>query len=275
MAPVIDTNPHVSRTYANMSPPPTSSTAFVALTESTANETRVDPDSRSPLASSNDVGPILWRARFEPDIVKDLVSFDNPSGQVTNSDLELAATIVQHDIAAHQYDVRERTISSGSDNTPAVAWQSKGSTTTSSAPAYLLRLQTLHQRFHRYFSSIFYIPGVVNIMADDASRLFDMSDHQLLTHFNTAYPQLNSWRLVHPTRAMLSSVTSALRMKRVEPASFLHAPTPTTKLGSSGPTSARTSMSTPGSLMWGIRSCSSKSVGSGIAPDTSLPVRDL
>ncbi len=32
MAPVIDTNPHVSRTYANMSPPPTSSTAFVALT---------------------------------------------------------------------------------------------------------------------------------------------------------------------------------------------------------------------------------------------------
>ena len=32
MAPVIDTYPHVSRTYANMSPPPTSSTAFVALT---------------------------------------------------------------------------------------------------------------------------------------------------------------------------------------------------------------------------------------------------
>ena len=32
MAPVIDTYPHVSRTYANMSPPPTSSTAFAALT---------------------------------------------------------------------------------------------------------------------------------------------------------------------------------------------------------------------------------------------------
>jgi hypothetical protein len=242
---------------------------------SAANEKRVATDISSPLASSTDKGPILWRARFEPDIVKDLVSFSNPSGQVTNSDLELAATIVQHDIAAHHYDVRERTISSGSDNTPAVAWQRKGSTTTSSAPAYLLRLQTLHQRFHRYFSSIFYIPGVVNVMADDASRLFELSDTQLLTHFNTAYPQMNSWRLVHPTNAMLSSVTYALRRKRVEPASLLQEPTPTTKLGSSGPASAGTSTLIPGSLTWGTRSCSSKSLGSGIVPDTSHPVRNL
>ena len=47
-----------------------------------ANETRVDHDSQSP---------VHWRARFETDIVQDLVSFDNPSGQVANSDLELAA----------------------------------------------------------------------------------------------------------------------------------------------------------------------------------------
>ncbi len=65
---------------------------------SAANETHVDPDSRSPLASSKDEGPILWRARFEPDVVQDLVFFDNPSGQVTNSDLDLAATVAQHDI---------------------------------------------------------------------------------------------------------------------------------------------------------------------------------
>jgi hypothetical protein len=106
---------------------------------SAANETAVDPDNRSLLAPSEDAGPVLWRARFEPDIVKDLVSFNDPSGQVTDSDLELAATIVQHDIAAHHCDVRERTMSGGSDNTPAVAWQGKGSTTTASAPAHLLQ----------------------------------------------------------------------------------------------------------------------------------------
>jgi hypothetical protein len=101
-------------------------------------------------------GPILWwRARFDDDITKDLVSFANPTGAVTNSDLELAASLVQHDIAAHAFDIRERTIASGSDNNPTVAWQRKGSTTTTSAPAYLLRVQALHQRFHRYYSSSF------------------------------------------------------------------------------------------------------------------------
>ena len=241
---------------------------------SAANEAHVDHDSHPPLASK-DEGPILWRARFPPDIVQDLVSFDNPHGRITNSDLELAATIIQNDVAVNHYDVRERTISSGSDNTPAVAWQQKGSTTTTSAPAYLLRVQALHQRYHRYLSTVFYLPGVVNIMSDDASRLFELSDPDILTHFNTQYPQTNSWRIAHPTSEMLSSVTSALRRKRVDPASFLRAPIPTTKLGSSGPSSVATSTLTPGSLMWGTRYCSYKSLGSGTVPDTSHPVRDL
>jgi hypothetical protein len=133
------------------------------------------------------------------------MSFENPSRQVTNSDLKLAAAVLQNDIAAHQHGAQEHTISSGSNNTPAVAWQAKGSTTAASAPAHLLRLQTLHQRFHRYFHSAFYVPGAVNIMADEASRLFQLSDASLLTHLNTVHPQMNSWRLVHPRIEMLSS----------------------------------------------------------------------
>jgi hypothetical protein len=81
--------------------------------------------------TSNSTGPILWRARFDLDITNDLFSFSNPTGHVTNSDIELAASIAQHDIAVHSFDIRERTIASGSDNTPAtVSWQTKGSTTT-------------------------------------------------------------------------------------------------------------------------------------------------
>jgi hypothetical protein len=172
---------------------------------------------------------------------------------------------------------QERTmLSSGSDNAPAAAWQQKGSATTSLAPACLLpRLQALHQQFHCCFTPIFCLPGIVNIMADDASRLFKMSDAQLLTHFNAGHPQMKCWRSVHPTSEMLSFVTSALRRKQVEPASLLLVPTPTTKLGSSGPNSARTSASTPGSLTLGIRFCSSKLLGSGVAPDTLHPARDL
>jgi hypothetical protein len=191
-------------------------------------------------------GPLLWRAPFDKDISADLVTYANPQGTVTNSDLELAAGLVQNDVAAHAFDIRERTIASGSDNTPTLAWQKKGSTTTTSAPASLLRVQALHQRFHRYYFSSFFVPGKLNAMADDCSRLWHLTDDELLTHFDLTYPQTVSWRIVHPTPGMLSSVTSALRRQRPEPASFLHAPMPTTGLGPVGPVSATISSSTPG-----------------------------
>jgi hypothetical protein len=196
--------------------------------------------------TSKSLGPLLWRSRFEPSTIKELVSSSNPSGSVTNSDFELAAGLVQNDIAAQTFDIRERTIASGSDNTPTVAWQTKGSTTTTSAPAYLLRIQALHQRFHRYQASSFFIPGQLNAMADDCSRLWHLSNDELLAHFNLVYPQTESWRIVQPTPEILSSVTCALRKKRPEPESFLLEPTPTTKPGFFGQRFATISLSTLG-----------------------------
>jgi hypothetical protein len=95
------------------------------------SETHVKTISCSPLPSV-DKRPVLSRARFPEDIVMDLHSFSNLSRQVTDLDLELAAMITQHDIAVNHWDMRERTILSGSDKTLAVAWQWKGSTTTTS-----------------------------------------------------------------------------------------------------------------------------------------------
>jgi hypothetical protein len=88
------------------------------------------PPADSTAESSVARGPILWRARYPNEIAKNLVSFKNPKGTTTNSDLELAAGLIQVDIAAHNYDICEHTITSGSDNTPTVSWQTKGSTTT-------------------------------------------------------------------------------------------------------------------------------------------------
>jgi len=70
--------------------------------------------------------PIVWREPFPPHLQAALVSFDNPKGTVTNSDLELAATIAHQDVLVHTFDLHERTIHTGSDNTPAVYWQRKG-----------------------------------------------------------------------------------------------------------------------------------------------------
>jgi hypothetical protein len=66
-------------------------------------------------------------------------------------------------------------------------------------------------------------------MADDCSRLFSLSDTELLTLFNTSYLQKESWRLVQPRKEILSSAISALRSQQAEPASFLQEPPPKTK----------------------------------------------
>jgi hypothetical protein len=83
---------------------------------------------------------LLWQQPFSKEIQKRLVSFKNPLGDLTNSDLELAGTIMhQHVLGQHAVAAGE-TAHTLCDNTPAVAWQDKGSTTTGKSAAYLLRL---------------------------------------------------------------------------------------------------------------------------------------
>lgn len=84
------------------------------------------------------VEPILWRAPFDMDVHRRLITRDHPRGMVTNSDLELAATVVHHDILAQHFDMRKHTIHMLHDNTPAQHWPLKGSTTTAGPVAYLL-----------------------------------------------------------------------------------------------------------------------------------------
>ena len=90
--------------------------------------------------------PMLWRQQFTQAIQKELVSFDNPTGKISNCDLELAGSVAHADVIAQFTDVRERTLQHLYDNTPTVYWQRKGSTTATGPPAYLLRIQAIHQR---------------------------------------------------------------------------------------------------------------------------------
>ena len=115
---------------------------------------------------AHDEAPILWRAPFPPEISDRVASYDNPLGDVTNSDLEQAALI----------DTRNYTIATGSDNTPAIARLQRGSITSNRVPAYLCRLQCLHQRHYRHLHQAFYIKGEANAMADDCSCLWSLDD---------------------------------------------------------------------------------------------------
>ena len=113
--------------------------------------------------------PLLWRVPWPRDLIDKLVSDDNPTGTVTSAEFELAGGLLQLDTLAHCYDIRERTIVSKTDNLNTMFWERKGSCTTDSSPAYLLRLFGIHQRHHRYISRHDYQPGISNKMADDAS----------------------------------------------------------------------------------------------------------
>jgi hypothetical protein len=215
--------------------------------------------------------PLIWRIPFGPHIHRNLATQDNPNGTITNSDLELAATIMQHDVICHNYDVRELTIDTSTDNQAAQAWQQRGSATTNATPAYLLRLQAIHQRFHRYMPLHSYLPGKLNTMADDASRLWHLSDQQLLTHFNHNYPQHLFWQLYRPQPAMNSAVTSALHRQRSPPASFLHVPTQPTPIGVSGSSSATPFRWIPSSRTSKIQLPSCKSTASATESEPLHP----
>jgi hypothetical protein len=53
--------------------------------------------------------PLVWQQRFATHLKADLVSFNNPTISIKNSDLELAGTIAHHDILAHATDMQEQT----------------------------------------------------------------------------------------------------------------------------------------------------------------------
>ena len=108
----------------------------------------------------------------------------------------------------------------------------------SSFAVCLLDVSALHQRHHHFLALTDHMPGVTNAIADDLSRLWHLTDSQLLAHLNSLYPQKQPWRIVNLRPEMLASVTTALRASRPQPQ--LHPSDPKTKtvIGASGLTSA-------------------------------------
>jgi hypothetical protein len=164
--------------------------------------------------ASKSVGspPIIWREPVPQDLQDRLVSDDNPSGDITNSDLELAGTLLHEHILPPAH-LAELSMITGCDNTPAVAWRHKGSNSLSGPSSQLLRLAALHQRQTRHLPRLTYIPGHANVLADLASRRFDLTDSQLLQLFNSRFPQGQPWQMRALPPVKLSLVMSALRMQ--------------------------------------------------------------
>ena len=118
---------------------------------------------------------LVWRYPWPEDIISDLVSSTNRERAITNSDLELAA-LVLHDatLLAAVPETRLAVPCSGSDITPTVSWRTKEASMINPVVADLLRLCPIHSRQFFLNTSFFHHPGINNLMADDASCLFEI-----------------------------------------------------------------------------------------------------
>jgi hypothetical protein len=192
-------------------------------------------------SGSRAVAPTVWRVTWPPDITQDLVSFDNPNGCITNSDLEMAGVCLHQLVLETLVDLKHVRSVIHCDNSPSVAWVTRMASRSTSPVAHrLLRGLAMRQRVTQSAPpTVVSIAGVENDLADVASRapekmgsvlrgdavspLFahtkfpDVSDEGFLTFFNQRFPlpQESLWQLAHPEPEMLSNVISTLRGHRL------------------------------------------------------------
>lgn len=166
------------------------------------------------LAGSLDFPPIVWQIEW-PEEVKELFK----EHKITINDLELAAIVLAwlsfENILTDMSNIR---IGLSCDNTSAVSWNQKGSSSTSQVAGRLLRMLYLRVRDRGAGEAMTTnIAGIHNVLADVASRAFKdgkffSANQNLISYFNFHFPlqQNESWQQFHLPIEWTSRVMSCL-----------------------------------------------------------------
>ena len=171
----------------------------------------------------SEITPTVFRLQWPEEIRKEVVSFDNPNGNLTNSDLEMAGYLLLWlCIEGTAKDLCHKHIAIFSDNSPSVSWVTKMASRKSRVAAQLVRALALRLNIQQTCPlTPVHIPGVENALTDIPSRSFGSvkeweckSDTDFLTLFNTKFPlpQQASWTVFQFGSKMITRVISALRM---------------------------------------------------------------
>jgi hypothetical protein len=117
--------------------------------------------------------PTVWRVQSPPDITAAVVSDSNPTGSLTNSDLEMAGVLLHHLVLVTLIRTKHCHSATLYNNTPLVAWVNRMAAKYSSLVAHrLLQGLALHQRINKTaLPMIDYIVGLDYIWADEAFRI--------------------------------------------------------------------------------------------------------
>jgi hypothetical protein len=123
------------------------------------------------LSGTLHLSPIVWRLEWPPDIQQNIVSFTNPNGSITNSDLEMAGMLAHYLVLEHVVLLRHVHVAAWCDNTPTVSWTNKLSSSRSRTAGCLTRAlaMCIHANEASPLESVS-IAGKHNKMADTASR---------------------------------------------------------------------------------------------------------
>ncbi len=82
-------------------------------------------------SGTSSVRETVWRLQWPPDITAAVVSESNPTGALTNSDLEMAAVVLHLNVIEPLVpSMHHKSMQIHSDNTPSVAWLTKMATKT-------------------------------------------------------------------------------------------------------------------------------------------------
>ena len=197
----------------------------------------------------NPIQPWVWQYEWPPDIQQRLVTDNNPAGDLTINDLELAGMVLGWLVLEYTCnDLTYKHVGMFCDNTSAVSWAFKGSTATSLVAARLLRFMFLRQRARQASSLVpLHIAGKDNAMADIPSRAFKTGEYfhaqtDLVAYFNSHFPlsQQQSWREYAIPNALALRVISCLRGAPSQMESLLKLPKLEKSIGKSGQTTAST-----------------------------------
>ena len=168
--------------------------------------------------------PIVWCVQWPDDICHSIVSFANPSGSISNSNLEMAGMLLLYLVLEHLAPLQHIHVAAWCDNTPTMSWTNKLS--ASKSPIAGCLTQALAMCIHVNKASPLTShskAGINNQMADVASQTFHhntasnqtfaIHDDNFLHLFNSTFP-LTGHLLVQLLPQLQVYFTHLLRTKR-------------------------------------------------------------
>ena len=168
--------------------------------------------------------PTVFRYEWPPDIKREINSEKNPSGKLTNSDLECAGLLILYLVMEDVCNIDKGThVALFSDNSPTVHWVRRLASKSSQVAGQLIRALALRLGMSGASPlTTLHIPGDENGITDIPSRSFGKpakwhckDESELLTLFQSKFPlpDQQSWNVYQITHDIFIRVLSVLRMK--------------------------------------------------------------